>query len=237
MATNRWQQKVQVWPLTVKEMSTFIWKEMCFTVGWGKFPIWITFRIWLGWVLREPIVPAGRRTQLWMGSRFNMQHFCLNTQVFLLCCWEILLLEDEAAVPKSQAGCFTFRAGRPACLSSAPCSEKSGSNMLRQAPAFDVLPHSTGQRGSHVSSRCCECSLAFRSLVFIWVGTQPFSSPVTAPPQMLFLSYSHYWSREREFEDLFTSEWRKKSTTDPIKDEIILEKKAKHYELTSNIRN
>lgn len=48
----------------------------------------------------------------------------------------------------------------------------------------------TGQRGSHVSSWCHECSLAHRSQMSIWIGTQPFSSPVTLPPQLLLLSCS-----------------------------------------------
>lgn len=36
--TNKWQQKFQVWPLTVKEMATFIREKMSFTVAGGNFP-------------------------------------------------------------------------------------------------------------------------------------------------------------------------------------------------------
>lgn len=41
-----------------------------------------------------------------------------------------LLLEDEAAVPDCQSGCFVSRGGRPSWLSSTPCSS-----------TFDVLSH------------------------------------------------------------------------------------------------
>lgn len=73
----------------------------------------------------------------------QVQHavFLSQHKSILQCCWDILPLEDEVAVPESHPGCFTFRPGRPSCLSSAPWSRKSGSDMMRWAPAFGVLPH------------------------------------------------------------------------------------------------
>lgn len=72
-------------------------------------------------------------------NRLQIQHATFLSQhtiFFLQCCWEILL-------PESQAGRLASRAGRSACLVSTLCSKKTSSNTLRQAPAFDVLPHSS----------------------------------------------------------------------------------------------
>lgn len=103
-----------------------------FLFGLGTFSIWISFRMWLGWLLREPIVPAGRRRKLWMGSRLHIQHFSLATKYFF-CNANGTASDDKVAVSESQAGCFAYRAGSPARLSSARCTSK--------ASAFDVLPH------------------------------------------------------------------------------------------------
>ena len=127
-----------------------------------------------------------------MGSRFNMQHFCLNRTDFLLSCWEIPFLEDEADVLESQAGCFASRAGRPACLSPAPCSEKSRSNTLRQAPAFDVLPH----RSERLSFPRSVVSAAWHAGARCLFEQGPSRSPLLllSLHRSCFFPAAHYWS-------------------------------------------
>lgn len=103
-----------------------------FLFGLGIFSIWITFRMWLEWLLREPIVPAGRRRKFWMGSRPNMKHLSLNKKIFFFCIVNGTSLEDKVVVPECQAGCFAYKAGSPAFLSSATCTSMT--------PTCDVLP-------------------------------------------------------------------------------------------------
>lgn len=103
-----------------------------FLFGLGIFSIWITFRMWLEWLLREPIVPAGRRRKLWMGSRFNMKHLSLNKKINFFCIANGTSLEDKVVVSECQAGCFAYKAGSPAFLSSATCTSMT--------PTCDLLP-------------------------------------------------------------------------------------------------
>lgn len=100
-----------------------------------------------------------RETTVLNGLQVQHAIFLSQHKSILQCCWDILPLEDEVAVPESHPGCFTFRLERPSCLSSAPWSKKKVVVIRWCGLQFLVCCH-TGQRGSHVSFHCHECSLA-----------------------------------------------------------------------------
>lgn len=115
MASHRWQQKVWIWPLTVKEMSILVQEEMCFSLGWGHFP----FELPLGcgcW--GSPLCQqAEEGSSEWApGSTWNIS---VSTKKIIFCNANGTPLEDKVAVSESQAGCFAYGAASPACLSSA----------------------------------------------------------------------------------------------------------------------
>lgn len=92
-----------------------------------------------------------------------------------------LLLEDKAAVPDCQSGCFVSRGRRPSCLSSTPCSSTfcCVPTQVRKALTF---PGSAESTDWYAEATC----LLEKGL------SQPplLSQGSAASPQMLFLSCS-----------------------------------------------
>lgn len=130
-----------------------------------------------------------------MGSRFNIESFCLS----------IRHLEDRDTlfhlVLCNAVGKLFFLRMRWLCpspwLDTLP-PEMEGQLVYPPRHAAKRVgatcwggPHllmccHTGQRGSRISPQCCECNLARSSWLFIQIQTQLSSSPVTAPRRCSF---------------------------------------------------
>lgn len=110
-----------------------------------------------------------------------------------------LLLEDEAAVPDCQSGCFVSRGGRPSCLSSTPRSS-----------TFDVLSHRS-ERLSHFQAVLWAQTGMQKPRVYLKREAETASSPVTgqcciSANAISFLQLTARAER-RYWRGLLASEW------------------------------
>lgn len=151
-----------------------------------------------------------RETTVLNGLQFNMQYFCLNTKVscnvvgisFLWRMkWLCLSLTLDVS-PSDLRGHLVYPLHHEAkkkwqWYDDVGSSFWCAATQVREALMF---PFTVMSAAWHV---------------FIWIGTQMFSSPVTAPLQMLFLS--HISLLEQRAGIWGSSHFRMKPTTDNIK--------------------